>query len=436
MRCEFDRRGRSRCSARCVPDPKPIILFTAFEPSGDDLAAAVIRALRVRRPDIEIFAWGGPQMAAAGATIVEPTGADAIVGLPGVGKIVEHVRMNGRVARWMDEHDVALHVPVDSPAANFPICKQAKKHGICVMHLAAPQLWAWAPWRIHKLRRLTDHVLCLLPFEEQWFRDRGVEATFIGHPLFDNGHIKTDGGTGTGGGMKTDGGTGVSPVNGAATTGETPVRPKIDESTSTRKLAIMPGSRPKELSRHMPLVIGVLESLRKTNPDLAVRYAVQDDTAASIVRTLAAGCGAPLSDADVLVGPDAVAEAARWADVCLTKSGTVTLHIAKERRPMVVIYRTLTWGYLLIGRWLLTTPNHAMPNLIAGRKIVDEFVPHVGGPAPIADAVRRLLEDSSNRERERHDLDEVATKFEGRHAAETAAHIIEANIIDSTNKVD
>ncbi len=384
-----------------MSDERPAILFTAFEPSGDDLGAAAIRALKERRPDLQIFAWGGAGMAAAGATVVERTGDDAVVGLPGPGKILEHIRLNKRIAAWIEEHRPILHVPVDSPAANFPICKESKKRGIPVAHLAAPQLWAWAPWRIRKLRRLTNHVMCLLPFEPEWFQSRGVPATFIGHPLFDR-EI------------------------------EDIAELKERDEAGPLRLGVMPGSRPKELSRHLPLMLEVLRSLRATWPELEIRFAVQEEAAAGRVRELAQESGGLPENAEIVAGEYSVARVASWADVCLTKSGTVTLHITRQRCPMVVVYRTLTIAYVLIGRWLLTTNDRAMPNLIAGRRIVDEFVPHVGGAAPIEAAVRSLLMDSGKRERVRADLETVASKFEGHHAADAAADVI-LNLIDQKN---
>ena len=164
----------------------PGVLFTAFEPSGDDHAALVIRELRRRHANLPIFAWGGPKMRRAGAEIIAETGADAVMGVPGLAKIREHQRINRDIARWMDNNPgVSVHVPVDSPAANFPVCAMAKKRGIKVVHLVAPQVWAWGSWRVAKLRRLTDLVLCVLPFEEAYFADHDVPARFIGHPLFD-----------------------------------------------------------------------------------------------------------------------------------------------------------------------------------------------------------------------------------------------------------
>lgn len=398
----LDRITLALCSADAVTQKPQRILFTAFEPSGDDLGSAVIAALRARRPDIEIFAWGGAKMEAAGATVIERTGEDAVVGMPGPAKIMEHVRLNQRIAQWMEQHELALHVPVDSPAANFPICKEAKKRGVRVAHLAAPQLWAWAPWRIRKLRRLTDHVMCLLPFEEEWFRSRGVPATFIGHPLFDSDENQWR--------------------------GEPDSAP--DESRPLR-LGVMPGSRPKELTRHLPLMLQVLSSLRAQWPDLDIRFAVQDDGAAERVRALATRHGGLPTDAAIERGAHSVAQVASWADVCLTKSGTVTLHITRQRRPMVVVYRTVTLTYLLVGQWLLTTPHRAMPNLIAGRRIVDEFVPHVGGAAPITSAVRALLSDHAKRETVRRELDAVAAKFEGKSAAAAASDVIERLLQES-----
>lgn len=379
-----------------MPDAtaEPAILFTAFEPSGDDLGASVIAALRRRFPHVAIHAWGGSKMAEAGARLVERTGADAVMGMPGPAKIVEHWRLNRRLARWLDEHPVRLHVPVDSPAANFPICKLAKARGVHVAHLAAPQLWAWAPWRIRKLRRLTDHVLCLLPFEESWFSDRGVPATFIGHPAFD----------------------------------EAPDREAIARRmeafpNGSPRVAILPGSRPGEVARHMPLLLEVLRRLRRTHSRIGAVFAAPDQPAAERIERLVRRAR-DLDPNRMSVTHGGVDAAAAWADLALTKSGTVTLRLARQRTPMVVVYRTNSLGYLLVGRWLITTPNRAMPNLIAGRRIVPEFVPHVGGPAPIVHQAERLLNEEGAREAQRRGLDEVARLFDGRSAAESAAEVL------------
>ena len=104
-----------------------------------------------RAAKLPIYAWGGPKMKAAGAELLEETGANAVMGVPGAGKIVEHVNIHKRIAQWMKEGKATIHVPVDSPGANFSICKLARKNRMRVVHLVAPQVWAWAPWRIRSL---------------------------------------------------------------------------------------------------------------------------------------------------------------------------------------------------------------------------------------------------------------------------------------------
>ena len=133
-------------SVQATPTPseprEPALLFTAFEPSGDDHASAVIAELRRRHPALTIYAWGGPKMQRAGATIQERTGDDAVMGLPGIAKVLEHLRINARIDAFMAANHITVHIPVDSPSANTSICAIAKKRGARVVHLVAPQIWA------------------------------------------------------------------------------------------------------------------------------------------------------------------------------------------------------------------------------------------------------------------------------------------------------
>src|SRR5687768_8792221 len=121
-------------------------------------------------------------MEKAGATILGRTADDGSMGLGALKRARSVSKEIKRIKQWCREYRVIAHVAVDSPAANFPICRAVKKTGARIIHLVAPQMWAWGRWRVGKLRRLTDLVLCLLPHEEQWFNDRGVPAKFIGHP--------------------------------------------------------------------------------------------------------------------------------------------------------------------------------------------------------------------------------------------------------------
>jgi len=377
-----------------VPEAQPIILFTAFEPSGDDHAAAVIASIKRDHPGADIRAWGGPKMEAAGASLIARTGDDAVMGVPGLAKIREHKKINADIAAWVAENPIAVHVPVDSPAANFPVCAIAKKAGAKVVHLVAPQLWAWGPWRINKLRRLTDHVLCVLPFEEDWFRQRGVQATFIGHPLFDH-----------------------SPDDEA-----------LDDqiagwATGTPQIALMPGSRPSEMRANFGLMLSAYNRLVREHPEMRGVVAATRPEVEPVLRQLAADAKQDWPDSlDIRFGAtDAVV---RWCDLAIVVSGTVTLQIARQRRPMVIVYKSSRLLWSLVARWIIRAPFFTLPNLVAGREIVPELVPHFTGSDPIADRVVAILEDPASAEAQRRDLGEIASGFEGHHAANEAAEVI------------
>ncbi len=374
--------------------PQPNILFTAFEPSGDDHASIVIAELKHRYPDLRIVAWGGRKMDAAGAEIIEHTGDSAVMGLPGLDKIREHRKINARIEEWVNDNPVTIHVPVDSPAANFPVCSIMKAQGAKVIHMVAPQLWAWAPWRIRKLKRLTDHVMCVLPFEEEWFTTRGVQATFIGHPLFEK------------------------PVDQAA----------LDEQVSEwsrgdQQIAILPGSRPSEIKKNFPLLLAAYSKLRGEHPDMCGMVAVTRPEIEPVLRRLATDHGLDWPDSlgITYANTDAVV---RWCSLALVVSGTVTLQIARQHKPMVIVYKIGKIGWNLLGRWLIQTKFITLPNILAGREIVPELVPNFVSAEPLAERATELLENRAMYEQQIHDLQSVTESFQGKNAAHCAADII------------
>lgn len=313
------------------------------------------------------------------------------MGMPGLAKIREHRRINAHIKRWLADHPIRVHVPVDSPAANFPVCAMTKAAGARVVHLVAPQLWAWGAWRLKKLKRSTDHVLCLLPFEEDWFRQRGLDATFAGHPLFDK------------------------PLD----------EPALDQRTADwpdgePRVALMPGSRPAEIRKNFPLLVGAYRRLEREHEGIAGVVAATRPEIEPELRRLAGDWPASLR-----VEHARTDEVIRWCDLALVVSGTVTLQIARQAKPMVVVYRSsrLTWS--LVARWLLKTRYLSLPNLVAGKQIVPELIPHFGGSEPIADLAVALLEDPAQAEEQRRELRRLAQRFEGHCAATAAADAIE-----------
>ncbi len=363
------------------------ILFTAFEPSGDAHAAPVIRALKARDPSLRIYAWGGPKMAAAGAEIIEETAADGAMGLGGFLKAFEVSRIIKRIDRWSQGAGVRLHVPVDSPAANFPVCKRLRKRGTKTVHLVGPQMWAWGGWRVRKLRRLTDLVLCLLPFEEAWFEERQVPARYIGHPV---------------------------------------ISKKIDEADIAEQLTrfpagsprvlILPGSRSGEITANLRHQMKAFEELRARFRDAeAIILAANERIAQRVRRRI--GTMPP----NVHIATDRLEAAIAWADIAFATSGTVSLDLTRQGTPLVGSYAIGPFQ-MLIASIFIRAPYKLLPNIVAGDEVVPEFVPYLSwrGSRPIANAAFELLGDASSLKRAGRALELVRDSF-GEHRPDDEA---------------
>jgi lipid-A-disaccharide synthase len=361
----------------------------------------VIQTLRERFPDREIFAFGGPHMRAAGAVLLRETTSSAAMGLGALGKIKAIKADIAWLRTWLDDHAdhadhaVAVHVPVDSPAANFPICKVMKPHGAKIVHLVGPQMWAWGGWRVRKLRRLTNHVLCLLPFEEAWFRERGVPATFIGHPRI-NRELDLD---------------------------------ALDATAATfpagaPRLALLPGSRQQEVRANVGPMIEIFRALRRDTPGLTAIIFAANEALAELSRSIGdTMTGGWPKDLYIEVG---VSDAGiRWADAALAVSGTVTLDLTRQTTPMVGMYRIRPISRML-APLLLNRGDRLLPNLVAGRRIVPEFVPYTGGVTPIVNALRPLMLDVTRCRAISADLADVCAMYEGKSPDDEAADIINA----------
>jgi len=371
------------------PAAQPSVLFTAFEPSGDAHAAPVIRALLRHVPNLKIYAWGGPRMEQAGATIVEHTVRDAAMGLNAFGRIAAIRKEIKRIRRWSKAYRVLAHVAVDSPAANFPICKEMRATGARVVHLVAPQLWAWGRWRVRKLRRLTDLVLCLLPFEEQWFSRRGIPARFIGHPRM-NRPIDPD-----------------------------TLRERMHGlPQGAPRIALFPGSRRHEVRANIRLLVDAYTELQARHAGMGGVIVAAGPDLARIVRkrikVFPMGLHMTAGQTDAAIA---------WSDLCLAVSGTITLDIARHQKPMIGVYKT-SFPAWLVSLLLLRTRFRLLPNIIAEREIVPEFVPHFGGAMSIVRQANRYLQDSKNAAIQSQELARVCSRFVNKNPPEEAAKLI------------
>jgi len=368
---------------------KATVLFTAFEPSGDAHAAPVIAALKAMAPEIEIVACGGPQMERAGATMIERTADDGAMGLSALSKIASVKKTQNAIRQWALARRVNVHVPVDSPAANFAIAKFMKARGVRVCHLVAPQLWAWGPWRLNKLRRCTDLVLCLLPFEQEWFRSRRVPAKFIGHPV----------------------------INRILDQAQMDAQVK-ELPTGSPKVLLLPGSRSSEVKRNLPLLLKVFSDIQHNNRRAIAIMVTANDSLARLVRERV-----PTLPSGVLLMTGKLDAAISWSEIALCVSGTVSLDLLRQAKPMVGMYRT---GLLSVigANIMLSMPNRLLPNILAGKRVVPEFVPCLGRAGPISAAVENLLADQSRLRETANALRALLPAFQGKRPDIEAAEAI------------
>jgi lipid-A-disaccharide synthase len=339
----------------------PVIFLSAAEASGDLHAANLARAIRRRLGHVRLVGVGGPRMADAGCEIlVDLVDQASMLGGPLL-RLPYWLRTVRRIQRTIRDLRPRVHIPVDSPALNWHLAKATRQAGGKVFYYIAPQVWAWAPWRVEKMRKLIDHVGCILPFEQRYFRDRGVEATYVGHPLFDH----------------------LPPRSEAL--------PDLAEAwhAGTWNLVFAPGSRTAELRGNVRAFLAVARRVRRRWNRARCIFAVAEEKAGDYIRKLA-------GDQSVEIEVGRTSEILSQAHFALAKSGTVTLEGAYYGVPMVIPYRTsrlLSVLNRLFGRWVVATPYFSLVNILAGRRIVPELMPWHGSDKVLERMVLDVLED-------------------------------------------
>lgn len=359
----------------------PKILISAGEASGDLYAASLVSALRRELPQAGFFGCAGPRMKAAGVHPVVDASSLSVVGLVEVLRHIPRIYMEFRkivAAARRERPDLA--VLTDSPDFHLRLAPRLKELGIPVVYLVAPQVWAWRKRRIGRIRRNTDRLLCIFPFEEDFFRNRGVSAEYIGHPLARL----------------------VKPLSSredfVARHGLPRDRPLV---------CLLPGSRPGEALRHLPALLDAADRLDRRGAAafvLALPAGFWRDGGLALVRRV--------GDLPVRVVQGETWDAIAHSEVALAASGTVTIEAALLGTPMVTFYKVsgLSW---LVGKPMVDVPFYTMVNLVAGRRVVPELMQNEMSGERLAAQTLRLLEDPEARQRMRRDLSEVAAKLAG-----------------------
>lgn len=377
------------------------LFVSAGEASGDHHAAKLVAELLRIAPDTDVLAFGGPELEAAGADVRFPLTDLAVMGFK---KVFENLGHFVGVLRDFDEL-LARERPdavvlTDYPGLHLRFARLAKRRGIPVVYFICPQLWAWAPWRAARFRRVVDHALTILPFEERYFADLGLEARFIGHPSAD----------------------GLAEWTPDARDLEV----EADVRSGATPIAILPGSRRQEVSANLPLMLKVVRRLKAELPGLRVHLPQSSRPA---VRELCAELLAGEPDLGV-IQTDRVHPVLRAVRFALVASGTATYEVAWHGVPMVVLYR-ITKLQRRLGGLLLTVPWISQVNLIAGRELVPEFVTPDEPVEELAAACRERIVDGPVRDafegaRETDLRDAFAPGASARAAAAVAAFLRDA----------
>jgi lipid-A-disaccharide synthase len=362
------------------------ILISAGEASGETYGAMLLEALRRRVPEIECFGVGGERMRAAGCDTVVHARNVAVVGLA---EVVSHLpRIYGEFRKLLREVDRPttparakpahaggpdgrpdVAVLIDFPDWNFRLARELHRRGVPVVYYVSPQMWAWRPRRIELVKKYVRKMLVIFPFEEPWYRERGVEAEYVGHPLADLAEA-------------------------------TPAAP------SGPVVALLPGSRRQEFAMNIGAMLAAAQRLERSFCEFVLPVANTLDLA-WVRSVLSRETRSHPLEIRLVSNARAALAMSRAAVVA---SGTATLEAALIGTPFVMVYRVsrLTW---LLGRRLVNVPFFAMPNLIAGREVVPELVQDKFTAEQVAARLREIMADGPARARMLEDFAEIRRKL-------------------------
>lgn len=368
------------------------IALCAGEASGDQLGADLAASLKSLQPDLDLAGVTGPAMATAGVDRWQDVDALSVMGLS---EILAHLprlfRLRRDLRRRTLDWNPAAFVGIDAPDFNLGLARQLRKQGLFTCQFVSPSVWAWRAYRINKIARSLDLMLTLFPFEPELYRQAGLDARFVGHPMAD-----------------------AIPMDVPAE----PARRKLGLPASGTVVTLLPGSRGGELRRHARIIAGTADTLVKTLPGITPVIAL----AADRHRGLLLEAAPELAGTRIVCGDTRTAIAA--ADTVVAASGTVTLECLLLKRPTVAFYRLAPATYttarllrLVRSRWI------ALPNILAQRALIPEFIQADATGRALAEATIGWLDDAPARRRFAETARTLHEQL-ARNAGATAARIL------------
>ena len=355
----------------------PLVFLIAGEPSGDRLAARLVRALREETGgNIRFAGVGGDQMAAEGVESLFPIDDLAVMGiievLPSIRLVYQRMKETLRAIREL-RPDVV--VTVDAPSFTLEVSERLKKNGIPLVHYVAPSVWAWKPWRAKQMARYLDHLLALLPFEPPYFEKHGLETTFVGHPAVEDRPAKDD---------------------------ARYFRARNGIPEKAKLVCMLPGSRSGEVRRLSPVFGECLDYIRSVYPDTVAVV----PTVKSVARQVRQAVQDWPVPAVVVEGNELKRQAYASADVAIAASGTVAVELAVAGLPAVITYRTnpiTAW----IAPYVVKVRFVSLPNLLLDRQVQPELLQKDCNGMQIATEACQLLHDAEARKAQRTAYREV-----------------------------
>ncbi|NTV29101.1 MAG: lipid-A-disaccharide synthase [Candidatus Omnitrophica bacterium] len=373
----------------------PKIMLVCGEESGDMRAAALVNAIKAEIPGASFSGIGGERCRQAGVDLIADISHLSVIGF------TEVIRHYDRIKRVFDlavnharrEHPDAV-ILVDYPGFNLRLAKQLKPLGIRIIYYVSPQVWAWKASRVKLIKKIVDRMIVLFPFEKDFYARYGYEADFVGHPLVDE--VRAD----------------ISAAQ---------FRQKIGFEEKDRIIGLLPGSREREIARHLPAMLKAAELIRQEKPKtqfLLLRSKNLPDATFSLY--LQSWKNTPDSR---LVVTDNYYNALNACDACIVSSGTATLETALMEKPMVVVYRT-SWPTYSIAKLVIKIPYIALANIVAGKKVADELLQQNASPDKIAAAMLPFLRDQERLKTAARELRAVRAKLGATGASQRAAKVV------------
>ena len=393
------------------------IFFSVGEPSGDLHGANLIRRMKTEMPEAEYVGYGGPKMTAAGCAVHYDLTQHAIMFIwDAIKQLRFFFSLVDRADEYFAENQVDAVVLIDYPGFNWWIAKKAKRRGIPVFYYGVPQMWAWAPWRVRKIRKYVDHVLCKLPFEVQWFEQRNCHATYVGHPYFDQlEHQKYD-------------------------------ESFLESIKSEALVTLLPGSRDREVTNNFPTLMKAAAIVAQECPDAEFAVACfnqrQKEMAEGILEEVrqSRDAGDPQMP-EVRMYQERTPELMVAARACVACSGSVSMELLHHRKPTVIVYKVKRWIMAAQGV-LMRTKFITLVNLIAAKDIrkttwapfdperfpaeaiMPEYMSTGDVSQQVANHVVRWLNDEDVRNEKVGQLDAVANQYAIPGATSRAADYI------------